>query len=586
MTKPSNTPLRFLAELKRRKVYRVTVAYILVTFLTLQVIDLLIPATTLPEWVDSFLLAIAIMGFPIAVIAAWAFELTPEGVRLTQPGNAEGLENKRSNPTGLIIAACSLFVIAAGAWWYLSGSDSTEADIVNRTIAVMPFQTLGSDQANAFTEGVHLGVLTRLSDVSDLDVISRTSVKAFEASQQTLPAIAAALGAGWVLRAEVQQVGSTVQVNARLINALNDRQVWAKNYRRTLNVDDVFDIQSELSLAIIEELHARLSPLEMARVNKKPTTSLEAFGLHSQGRSELDKRDEQSMRSAVDLFEKAIIQDPEFTLAWVGLADSLTLLYDYRLDRQDALLVRADEAVQHALELDALSAEAHASRGLLQYAHQDSTSAILALTRAVELKPNYADAQSWLAWVQLLTGDPEKGLESARRGVAVNPLSGEAISNLTLSYLATRNYEQALTQSLHNQTVLPSWPTAQFFEGLALYHLGRFEEVQTLLEGVTVDWTNSGAQSLLALAHVASHKEDAALELLAQLEDTGDLFSTGLVYAALGENEKALASFEQIKRWNTWPPLAMWYFFPNILGPLAESPGYMAVFERMKGDWR
>lgn len=572
-------------ELKRRNVYRVAVAYLLVIFLTLQIVDLLIPATTLPEWADSFLLAIAVMGFPVAVIAAWAFELTPDGVRWTQPADSDCDQGKAPRSTGLILASCALLVIAFGAWWYLSKSKSDSADFANRTIAVMPFHTLGSDQANSFTEGIHLGVLTQLSDISGLDVISRTSVKALESSDRTLPEIAAVLNAAWVLRAEVQEVGSTVQVNARLINALKDRQVWAKNYRRTLTAENVFEIQSELAMAIMAELHTRLTPLEEARVNRKPTTSLEAFGLHVQGRNELDKRDKQGMQSAVEYFELAIEQDPGYTLAWVGLADALTLLYDYHIDRRDVLMVRAGEAVQRALELDPLSAEAHASRGLFLYAKQDGPGAILALTRAVELKPNYADAQSWLAWVQQVQGDAAEGLESARRGVAVNPLSGEAISNLTLSHLANGNYDKALAQSLHNQTVLPSWPTARFYEGLALYHLGRYQEVQERLEGISVDWTDFGAEALLALSYVASGDHGQAREILATIQNADDPFSTGLVYAALGEAELAFTEFEKIERWNAWPPLAMRHFFPSILGPLAQTTRYQLLFETMREDW-
>ena len=322
MTNSANMLVRFFTELKRRKVYRVAVAYLLVVFLTLQIVDLLIPATTLPDWADSFILAIAIMGFPIAVIAAWAIELTPEGVRWTQPEDSDDAEESGFGSTGLFIASLVLFTIVAGSWWYLSQLKSSDVEIKSRTIAVMPFHTLGSDQADAFTEGVHLGVLTRLSDVSGLDVISRTSVKALESSELTLPQIAEALGAAWVLRAEVQQVGSTVQVNARLINAQNDRQVWAENYRRTLTAENVFDLQSELSLAIIGELHARLTPLEEARVNRHQTSSLEAFGMLAQGRNELDRRDKEGMQSAVQFFEQAIELDPDYTLAWVGLADA------------------------------------------------------------------------------------------------------------------------------------------------------------------------------------------------------------------------------------------------------------------------
>ena len=205
--------------------------------------------------------------------------------------------------------------------------------------------------------------------------------------------------------------------------------------------------------------------------------------------------------------------------------------------------------------------------------------------RAVELKPNYADAQSWLAWVQQVQGDPVKGLESARRGVAVNPLSGEAISNLTLSYLAIGDYEKALAQSIHNQTVLPSWPTAQFYEGLALYHLGRFGEVQVRLNNVSVDWTDSGGEAVLALSYVASGDLDTARELLAVIERAEDSFSAGLVYAALGDTDTALTRFEQVERWNTWPPLALRHFFPTVLGPLAKNPRYGEIIENMNRDW-
>ena len=585
MEERSKTPPGFLAELKRRKVYRVAAVYLAIVFLTLQIIDLLIPATTLPEWVDSFLLAIAIMGFPVAVIAAWAFELTPEGVKWTQEVSNEGPGRDTGRPTWLVMGVIVLFLLAFATWWYIAEPKFGDSEITDRTIAVLPFETLGSDHANAFTEGVHLGVLTQLSNVSGLDIISRTSVMAVESSDKTLPDIARSLGAAWVVRAEVQEAGNRVQINARLIDAQNDRQVWAENYQRTLTADNVFDIQSELSLAIIEALHARLTPIEKSRVEQRPTVSLEAYGLHALGRSQLDRRDAQGMQSAVRYFEQAIGLDPDYTLAWVGLADSLTLLYDYHIDRREPLIVRAGEAVQRALELDPLSAEAYASLGLYEYAQQNAAESIVALTRAVELKPNYADAQSWLAWVRQVHGDSAAGLQSARRAVTVNPLSGEAVSNLTLSFLTNGDFEKALAQSRHNQTILPSWPTAKFYEGLALYHLGRFTEVQALLENVNVDWTDYGAESLLALSLLAAGDEAGARDVLASFEDSGDPFSAGLVYLALGETEEAFARFERVTEWHAWPVLAMRYFFPEVLGPQADNPRYQEFFREVAADW-
>jgi len=567
MTNKKSKPLHFLAELKRRKVYRASVAYIAVAFIALQIIDLLIPTTNLPSWADELLLAIAIMGFPAAVIAAWAFELSPDGVRLTQPDTTDPTAESNGEWSVLnVAAAAGLFVVAAAVWWYLVTPGQEETEIANRTIAVLPFKTLGTDQANAFTEGVHLGVLTRLSNVSGLDVISRTSVMAVDSSDKTLPEIADALGASWILRADVQESGSNVQMNARLLNARDDRQVWAQSYRRTLNVDNVFDIQSELSLAIIDALQARLTPFERVRVGKNPTNNLEAYNLHALGRRELDKRDGPGMQAAVEYFERAILLDEEYTLAWVGLADALSLLYTYRYDPRESLMIRAEEAVQSALELDPLSAAAH-------------------LTRAAELQPNYADGLSWLAWMHQVQGDSAIGLDHAKRAVVVNPLSGEAISNLTLSYLANGQYEQALAQSLHNQQVLPSWPTAKLYEALALYHQGRFADAQIALSDLSVGWTRDGAQATLALTYVAIGKLVAARQVLADIEDREDYFSIGLVNVALDETELAFEAFNKVDDWGAWAALVMRHFFPEVLGPLAGDSRYQELLNQMNRSW-
>lgn len=154
---------------------------------------------------------------------------------MTQPDDIENPEPGSHGKTGLIVVGSVFLVAASVVWWYLADPKSADPDIFDRTIAVLPFHTLGSDKANAFTDGIHLDVMTRLSNVSDLHVISRTSVKAAESSEKTLPEIAEALGASWVLRAEVQEVGSDVQINARLVNAKDDRQVWAQNYRWRLS---------------------------------------------------------------------------------------------------------------------------------------------------------------------------------------------------------------------------------------------------------------------------------------------------------------------------------------------------------------
>ncbi|MFV1988309.1 MAG: hypothetical protein ACC682_13595, partial [Gemmatimonadota bacterium] len=327
MSDPLDRPQSFLAELKRRKVYRVAIAYVAVTFVGLEAVDVLIPATTLPAWSGTFFLAIAIIGFPVALVVAWAFELTPEGVRRTlsagqEPdADAPREPRRRFGPTALV--ALGLLAAAAAGGWYVigggaGGGRAGEDDISDRSIAVLPFETIGSEEATPFTDGVHGDLLTRLSRISDLSIISRTSVMPYRTSEKSLPVIAAELGVAWILRGEVQESGDQVQVSARLVNARTDRQAWAESYRRQLTAANLFEIQAEITRRIVQALESRLTPQEERQVERTPTESLDAYRYYSQGRELLDQRTEDGVRRGIDYFQQAIAEDSSYALAWVG----------------------------------------------------------------------------------------------------------------------------------------------------------------------------------------------------------------------------------------------------------------------------
>lgn len=572
--------IAFLGELKRRSVYRVTLAYVAVTFIALEAVGVLIPSTSLPDWVDEFLLAIAILGLPIAIIFAWAFEMTPEGVRLTQP-------KKTHNPVGTSTTVVGFLVtvaVAVGAlflWWNYDSRDSDTQDEIDRTIAVLPFETLGAAQADAFTEGIHLGVMTRLSDVSQLEVISRTSVQAYRNTEKTLPAIAAELGVVWIVRAEVQRIGEQVQVNARLLNATVDRQVWAQDYRRDLSADDIFDIQSDLANAIISELKTRLTPFEQARVNTRPTHNLDAYLAAESAREEGDKLTKESLLKAASLYQQAIDFDPDFAVAWVGLADSLTRMYDYGFDTDRAILSQSSAAIQRALELDPTAAEAFASLGLLQGTESKGPDAIRSLTTAVHLRPNYGTAFSWRAFFELDLGRSTAALESARSAAAVDPMSGEVVSNLALALMANGEFDEALDVVNRLRLLMPDWPTTSFYEALARYHIGEHEEVLRLLEGVTVEWAGSGAESLFALSLIAVGDIETANEQAAELEEEGALFDAALIQAGLGNPVRALELLERITEWGHWPAIATHQFYPQIMDELKNDPRFADIENRI-----
>ncbi len=480
----------------------------------------------------------------------------------------------------------TMFVfVAVVAWWYQPDTLNRDAEIVDRTIAVLPFETLGADKASAFTEGMHLGVLTRLANVSDLAVISRTSVMAYRTTDKTLPQIARELAASWVLRADVQQVGGEVQINARLVDAVRDRPVWAKEYRRTLSTENIFDIQADVSKSIIVALQAQLSSFEVERVEQIPTDNLEAYRLYLLGRNALDERSKEGMQQAADYFQQAIDEDTGYALAWTGLADALSLYHDYGFEETGNKLPQAEQAIRHALLLDSDLAETHASYGLLLSNRNQGPAAVKELSQAIELRPSYAEAHNWLGWVHLLLGHPQEGLESTTRAVALDPLSGEAVSNLALAYLAIGKHEIALSEARRVEDTLPSWPTGKLYEGLALYHLARLTEAHSVLQHLSVPWTDSGASAAQALVLVATGDLFEARGRLAQIEQTDDLFSAGLIYAALGEPDRAFAVFERIDQWGAWPTLAMRYYFPNVLSPVRNDVRYRKLLREIDRSW-
>ena len=476
-----------------------------------------------------------------------------------------------------------LLAVVAGGWYLTGAGGGTEID--DRSIAVLPFETLGQEKATAFTDGVHADVLTRLSSVSDLSVISRTSVMRYRTSEKTLPTIARELGVTWVLRGEVQEIGNEVQVSARLVNARTDRQVWAKSYRRELTAENLFQIQSEVTKQIVLSLEMQLSPEEERRVERTPTVDLDAYRLYIQGRAQLDQRTEDRMRRAVDYFERAIARDSSYALAWVGLADALWLLEDYGYAEPGSLLPRAGDAARRALALDPDLAEAHASLGMLHYKSREGPDAIRELELAVDLRASYAEAHSWLSWVLPLVGNPNDALERAKRAVELDPLSPEAVNHLSLSYLFNGEEERAVQEARRTQEISPDFGTGHFYEALALYHVGRLAEAKSILRDLSVPWAGSGPLATLALAHVATGDTTRARELLDHLREVDQPFNVGLVLAALGEEELAFEAFQEVDRWGYWPTLAARYLFPGVLGPLREDPRYDRLLREVDRSW-
>ena len=462
-------------------------------------------------------------------------------------------------------------------------------DLDPRTVAVLPFEDLGSEEGGElFASGLHQDLLTRLSRSDELRVISRTSVRQYAGVTKPVRETARELGAGTVVEGGLQRIGERVRLNVQLIDGRTDEHRWAEIYDRQVTADNLFEIQSDLVERIAGSLKAELVPGVGSMEQKEPPTrSLEAYRLQVQGRSRLDERTRESMRQAMRHFRAALEADPEYPHAWIGLADALTVLhlYGYADERGQASLSEAEAAARRALELDPEMGEAHASLGLLHEARCRGPAAVAAYRRAVALNPSYADAHSWLSWTYQLLGRAEKALAASRQAVELSPLSLEVVGNLAMTQLYSGDPVTALREIRRVRELEPEESSAIFSEALILHRLGRISEAKDRLRGLSVPWTGSGPRSTLAVLEAESGEVEPARVALAGFESEGDHFAAGVVRAAMGDGDGALDALERMRDWGFWPTLVMHYHFPRVLAPLRADPRFGGIMERVHESW-
>src|SRR5438874_8627405 len=387
-------PKGFFGELKRRNVYKVAVAYAIVGWLLVQIATQVFPFLEIPNWVVRLIIALVAIGFPVALIIAWAFEATPEGIKRTAIADAMPAAGQKKHAWIYIVvigAAVSVALFLLGRYTAMSNAAPRQSEAATvlpvKSIAVLPFDNLSRDPDNAFfAEGVQDEILTRLAKVADLKVIARTSTQKFKSAPENLPDIAKQLGAMNILEGSVQKVNDQVRVNVQLINALTNAHLWAEIYDRKLS--DIFAVQSDIAKTVADTLQAKLTGSEKTAISKEPTANTEAYELYHKGRSLWEKRSGDNIPKAIAFYEQAIARDPNYALAYAGLANAYVILPFWAgADRLDAN-TKAKQAALKALALDSNLAEAHLALGkVLFFSEIDLAGAMREYKLAIELKP-------------------------------------------------------------------------------------------------------------------------------------------------------------------------------------------------------
>src|SRR3989440_9346305 len=438
----------FFGELKRRNVYKVAVAYAIVGWLLVQVATQVLPFLEIPNWAIRLIIALVAIGFPIALVIAWAFEATPEGIKRTEDVDPASTPAPKKHAWIFVViigAAFSVGLFFIGR--YTGRNTASASELPAKSIAVLPFDNLSRDPDNAFfAEGVQDEILTRLAKVADLKVIARTSTQKFKSTPENLPDIAKQLGALNILEGSVQKVNDQVRVNVQLINAVTNAHLWAEIYDRKLT--DIFAVESDIAKTIADQLQARLTGSEKDAMSKKPTANPEAYDLYLKGRFFWNKRTSADLPKAVEYYNQAVAKDPNYALAYSGLADAYVLYPDYGVGAPDEFYPKAKEMAMKALSLEPSLGAPHAALGAVytNFDH-DFTRAIAEFDRAIELDPNYATAHQWKTTALGAIGEFDRAIAGDRQAIALDPLSLIVNADLAFNYLNARRFDESIAQS-------------------------------------------------------------------------------------------------------------------------------------------
>ena len=579
----------FFAELRRRNVYKVAVAYAVVAWLTIQAASIFLPAFNAPQWAMQIVILILVVGFPIALAFSWAFEITPEGIKRESEVQADA---SITHHTGRKIVALTivLAVIATGLLIFQfirarSTSPSSATGITNKSIAVLPFDNLSRDPDNAyFVEGIQDEILTRLAKIADLKVIARSSTQRFQ-NKGDLPQIAQQLGVAHLLEGSVQKMNDQVRINVQLIKAANEAHIWAEVYDRKLT--DIFAVESEIAKTIADTLQAKLTGSEQRVIAARPTENTEAHQLYLKGRFFWNKRTGNGLKKSIDYFQQALSADPNYALGFAGVADAYVLLPGYNAGAPQDCYPKAMAAAKKALDLDETLAEAHTTLALaLWYYDFDFAQANREFQRAIELNPNYATGHQQYGNNTLSAlGRFDDAIAEGKRAVDLDPLSLVINTDLGVNYFFARRYDEAIAQLRKTIEMDPGYYFAHSNLAQALEMKGDRDGAIAEYQKARALNDDPGVLGYLARFYGLGGNKTETEKILDQLKELSKQqyvsdYSFALVYLGLGEKEEALRWLEQSYRDRAGSDVT-WIRVDPLLDPLHGDPRFEALAEKI-----
>ena len=466
-------------ELKRRNVFRVGAAYLVSAWVLAQVADLVLDNVASPDWVMQSILVVLGIGFFVAIIFAWAYELTTEGLkREYEVDRSKSITHRTGRKLNLMIIgimAVAIMLLVSERIGLFSGLSAGSEQAVERpqSVAVLPFANRSADASDQyFVDGIHDDVLTQLSKIRDLKVVSRTSVERFRDTTQSIQDIGVALGAGAIIEGAVQRSGDRVRITVQLIESETDEHIWAETYDREISATNIFAIQSEIAIAIAKQLRAKLTDAEQVELTAMPTESFAAYDLYLQGAKLARQWDPEAFNQAADLFRRALDIDPEYARAYAGLCD--VFIANYRFTSDTSMVPRAQSFCERALQIDDSLFEVRLSLGNLFMATGKYDQAELEFRQAIEIEPKSDTAYIRLGRTFLARDREGEAEEAFLHAIQLAPENPDGHDALGFFHYTASRFPQAITAYEEAISRNPDDPGAYVDLGSAKYLSGDF----------------------------------------------------------------------------------------------------------------
>lgn len=561
----------FFSELKRRNVYKVAVAYLVVSWLLIQAASILFPAFDAPASAIKILVVVLALGFPIALAFSWAFEITPEGIKREEDVAPDESIAKRTGrkivaiTVVIAIVAAGLFVFQLARPHLANRRISTESTngLAEKSVAVLAFANLSDDKGSEyFSDGISEELLTVLQKIPGLRVAARTSAFSFKGKSATAEEIGQKLGVAYLVEGSVRKAGEAVRIAARLTQTTSGDEIWSENYTR--NLKDVFAVQSELAATIVGQLRGQLTgggdakaraviQQQVEKAEKGGTKSVEAHEAYLQGRFFLNRHSEKETDQALAAFERATQLDPQFALAWAGQAQTHVWYCNYATEGGqksfNAHLAAAREAVERALALEPDLPEALYPKAMIETNFDYNwKGAAETLRKALVLAPQDPALLMEAGNLAQSRGEITQALDLFRRGVALDPVNAQARAWLAGILSTLGKQEEARAEYAREIELNPSAPNSHAGAGLTYLLEGKFEEAAVASQKDAADWARLLIVSCARWGQKRVTESDAALaELIAVASETG-AYQIAEAYGYRNDKDKSFEWLERARR--------------------------------------